>query len=139
MSSLDGRSTRSTPARSLVIAPIIDAIALVVFVAAGRESHGLNEGAGWFLDVLWPLACGWFVVAAAVMLYARRGRVAVRLAITIIAGIGAGLVLRATVTHRATPVAFVIVAFAFITMLTVGWRLVALGVRELARRRAAVS
>lgn len=139
MSSLDGRRTHSTPARSLVTAPILDALALVVFVAAGGESHALNEGAGWFLDVLWPMACGWFVVAAAVRLYARRGRIAVRLAITIIAGIGAGLVLRASVTHRATPVAFVVVAFAFITMLTAGWRLVALVVRERARRRAAVS
>ena len=127
------------PARSVVIAPVLDAIALIIFVAAGRESHGLNEGAGWFLDVLWPIAVGWFAVATAALLYARRGHTAVRLAVTVVAGVGIGLLLRAAVTHRATPVVFVIVAFAFITLLTAGWRLVAFGVREVARRRAAAS
>ena len=117
--------------------PLFDAIALVVFVAAGRETHGLDEGAGWFLGVLWPIAAGWFVVAAAVLLYDRRGHNAIRLAVTIVAGVGIGLLLRISVTHRATPIAFVLVAYGFITLLTLGWRLVVLGVREVVRRRAA--
>lgn len=125
--------------RWTLLAPILDVIALVVFVAAGRESHGLDEGATWFLGVLWPMVAGWFAIAAVVLLYARGTHQAIRLTATIVAGVGAGLLLRAAVTHRATPVAFVLVAYAFITLLTAGWRLVALGVREVSRRRAAAS
>lgn len=139
VTSLEAPSTRATPALSAVLPAVLDALALIVFVAAGRESHGLNEGAGWFLDVLWPIAAGWFIVAAAALLYTRRGHTAVRLAITIAGGLAIGLLLRAAVTHRATPVAFVVVAYAFVTLLTAGWRLLALGVREAVRRRTAAS
>jgi positive regulator of sigma E activity len=143
MRAVDGSPMRDTaPAttlRSALLAPMLDAIALLIFVAAGRESHGLDEGAAWFLGVLWPIVAGWFAVALIVLLYTRRTHQPLRLAVTIVAGVGAGLLLRAAVTHRATPVAFLIVAYAFITLLTAGWRLVALGVREMVRRRAAVS
>lgn len=139
MSSAQASRGRTTAVWSVLLPPILDAVALIVFVAAGRESHGLDQGAGWFLGVLWPFAAGWFAVAAAVLLYTRRTHPALRLAVAIVAGVGAGLLLRAGVTHRATPTAFVLVAYAFITLLTVGWRLVALGLREAARRRAAAS
>jgi hypothetical protein len=57
------------------------------------------------------------------------------LAATWAGGIAIALVLRAVATQRSTPVAFIIVAYAFIGLLTFGWRL---GVRGLVhvRRRA---
>jgi Protein of unknown function (DUF3054) len=106
-------------------APALDAPCLVVFVLAGRQSHGLDSGAGWFLAVLWPVVLGWFAVAILVRLYAARSRPALRLATTIAVGVALGLVLRIAVTHRDTPVAFALVSFAFITLTTVGWRVAA--------------
>ena len=116
------------------VAPVVDALCLALFVAAGRQSHDLLGGASWFFIVLWPLAVGWFVAALAAGLYVRRDHSFVRLAATVLIGVAVALVLRAAVTHRDTPVAFVVVAFAFITALTFGWRLVLVGV-DAARRR----
>jgi hypothetical protein len=105
-------------------------------VVAGRQSHGLDSGAGWFFVVLWPIAVTWFAVALPVRLYTRTSRRRVRLIATVALGVGLGLVVRIVVTHRDTPVAFVLVAYAFITLTTVGWRLAAAAVpRMLARRR----
>jgi hypothetical protein len=42
-------------------------------------------------------------------------------------------VLRATVTGRSTPVVFGVVALAFISLITCGWRVVARGVRRAVR------
>lgn len=115
---------------------MLDALCLVVFVAAGRESHGLDSGVGWFLAVLWPVAAGWFATALMAGLYTRRSRAGLRLAATVLLGVGVGLILRIAVTHRDTPLAFVLVAYGFITLTTVGWRLIAgLVPRLLARRQ----
>jgi|SRR5450759_739379 uncharacterized membrane protein len=117
-------------------APALDALCLVVFVLAGRQSHGLDSGAGWVLAVLWPVVLGWFVMAILVRLYTATSRPVLRLATTIAVGVALGLVLRIAVTHRDTPVAFVLVSFGFITLTTVGWRLVAVVLpRLLARGR----
>jgi Protein of unknown function (DUF3054) len=73
--------------------------------------------------VLWPFLVGWFVVALALQLYrAPLDRWAI-LAGTWVAGTAIGLALRAGVTHRNTPIAFIIVAFIFIGLTTFGWRL----------------
>jgi hypothetical protein len=126
----------STPSRAPVfVAPVLDALALIVFVAAGRQSHDLQGGAPWFFVVLWPLAAGWFLTAGATRLYVRTDHALARLAVTVLIGVAIALVLRATVTHRDTPVAFVVVAYLFITALTAGWRLVVIAVQTLRRRR----
>ncbi len=103
----------------------IDAVCLVVFVFAGRQSHGLDTGSTWFFVVLWPIALGWFAVALAAGLYVSRPRAALRLLTTVLVGVGLGLVIRAAVTHRDTPVAFILVSYGFITLTTVGWRVLA--------------
>lgn len=121
--------------RPAVFAVIADLGCLAVFVAAGRQSHDIGGGAGWYLGVLWPLVVGWFGVALLDQLYARRTSWALRYGLTLVVGVGAGLLLRAVVTHRSTPVAFVLVSYAFIAALTLGWRLVALGVQRLQARR----
>ncbi|MDQ6856731.1 MAG: DUF3054 domain-containing protein [Candidatus Dormibacteraeota bacterium] len=106
------------------MALVLDALCLVVFVIAGRQSHGLDNGAGWFLVVLWPIAVAWFATALVAGLYTAPSRAWWRLAATVVLGVGLGLVVRIAVTHRDTPAAFVLVAYAFITLTTVGWRLV---------------
>lgn len=119
----------------VAVGPVLDALCLMVFVAAGRQSHDLQGGASWFFIVVWPLLAGWFVTALATRLYVRAERRWLRLAATVIVGVAIALLLRATATHRDTPVAFVVVAYAFITVLTAGWRLVVVGVIAARRRR----
>lgn len=127
---------RSTPRRlPVAIAPVLDALCLMVFVVAGRQSHDLQGGPSWFFIVVWPLLVGWFVTALAARLYTRPDRAWLRLAATVVVGVAIALLLRATVTHRDTPVAFVVVAYLFITALTAGWRLVVLGIAAARRRR----
>jgi Protein of unknown function (DUF3054) len=105
-----------------------------VFVIAGRQSHGLDSGAGWFFVVLWPIAVAWFAVALSVRLYTRTSRRRLRLISTVALGVGLGLIVRIVVTHRDTPVAFVLVAYAFITLSTVAWRLVAAALPRMVAR-----
>ena len=131
-------SARVTPLRlPLVVPPVIDALCLIVFVAAGRQSHDLQVGASWFFVVAWPLLAGWFLTALVARLYVRSDHAWLRLAATVVVGVAIALLLRATVTHRDTPVAFVVVAYVFITALTAGWRLVFVGV--LAARRGSAT
>jgi hypothetical protein len=113
-----------------------DAACLVVFVAVGRTSHDLHGGAGWFVAVLWPFALGWFAVAFATRLYTARTHPWWRAAATVVLGVTVALVLRASLTTRATPLVFGVVALSFLALATLGWRLV---VAALGRRRASVA
>jgi DUF3054 family protein len=121
--------------RRTLLPAAIDALCLAVFVVLGRESHDINSGIAWYLTVLWPFLLGWFVAALAVRLYATWPERWTLLAATWVGGIAIALVLRAVVTQRTTPVAFIIVAYAFIGLATFGWRLVVRGV-VLLRSRA---
>ncbi len=112
---------------------VVDGLCLGGFVLAGRQSHGLDNGPGWFIVVAWPIVVGWFSVALPARLYTSASRPWIRLATTVGAGVGLGLALRSLVTHRETPFAFVVVAYAVIALATSGWRLAAAAV---SRRRA---
>lgn len=128
-------TVRGTPlGLPVAVAPVLDALCLIVFVAAGRQSHDLQGGASWFFIVVWPLLAGWFLTALAARLYVRRDHTWRRLAATLVIGIAVALLLRATASHRDTPLAFVVVAYLFITALTAGWRLVWMGVVAMRRR-----
>ena len=101
----------------------VDALCLAIFVALGRASHDIASGIDWYLTVLWPFLVGWFVVALVLQLYRAPLDRWIVLTCTWIAGSAIGLVLRATVTHRITPLAFIVVTFIFIGVTTFGWRL----------------
>lgn len=104
-------------------APAADAVCLAAFVAIGRTSHDLHGGAGWFAAVLWPFAVGWTAAALGTRLYTDRSRPWWRAAATVVLGVTVALVLRATLTSRATPVVFGVVALCFLALTTLGWRL----------------
>ena len=116
------------------MAPILDAVCLCAFVILGRQSHDISDGAQWFFIVVWPFIAGWFAAALATGLYTSRSRLPLRLAITEVVGIAIAMVLRSTITHRDTPLAFIIVAFGFIALSTIGWRVVAFAVMRLTHR-----
>lgn len=86
--------------------------------------------------MLWPFLVGWFVVALALQLYrAPLDRWAI-LACTWVAGSAIGLALRAGITHRNTPIAFIVVTFIFIGLTTSGWRLFVHGLDRVRSRDA---
>jgi len=111
-----------------VIAIAADLACLALFVVLGRESHDITSGVTWYLTVLWPFLVGWFAAALAFRLYTSWPSRWVRVGLTWGAGIGIALVLRAAITGRDTPIAFIIVAYAFIGFAIVVWRLAARGV-----------
>ena len=119
--------------RLTAAAPVIDAACLCAFVLLGRESHGIDEGGGWFFIVVWPFVAGWFGAALALSVYTARRHAWMRVLAAAVIGTAIALVLRVTVTHRDVPPAFVIVAIAFVTLATLGWRVVAVA---LVRRRS---
>jgi hypothetical protein len=121
--------------RTVLPVAAADAACLAVFVVLGRESHDLSSGITWYLTVLWPFLLGWFAAAAALRLYASWPNRWTVLAATWAAGTAIALVLRSLITQRATPIAFVIVAYGFIGLTVFTWRLGVRGV-ELLRHRA---
>src|ERR1700686_1349171 len=102
--------------------PILDGVCLCAFVILGRQSHDIGEGAAWVFVAVWPFIAGWFAVALVTGLYTSRSQRPVRLAVTEVVGVAIALVLRSTITHRDTLIAFIIVAFGFIALSTIGWR-----------------
>ena len=112
-----------------------DAACLAVFVLLGRESHDLSSGITWYLTVLWPFLLGWFAAAAAVRLYTSWPNRWMAVAATWVAGTAIALVLRSLITGRASPLAFIIVAYAFIGLTVFGWRLAVRGL-EVLRNKA---
>jgi hypothetical protein len=117
--------------RAVLPSAAADAACLAVFVLLGRASHDLSSGISWYLTVLWPFLLGWFASAAAFRLYASWPPRRIPLAATWFVGTALALVLRAVVTQRATPVAFILVAYAFIALTVFGWRLAVRGAQLL--------
>lgn len=124
------------PARHRVprVAPAADALCLCAFVLLGRESHGIDTGAVWFLTVAWPFLAGWFPVALLSGVYTGQTQRWARLSATVVAATALTMVLRVLFTHRDAPPAFVIVAAIFIAVTTAGWRASVGAYRRLARR-----
>ena len=100
------------------VAAILDAVALVVFVAVGVATHGASAGA-FFRDAACILG-GWYAVALLVRLYARGGRS--RLAATWLVGVSAGVLVRAAIVGH-LAVDFWGVALAFTALFVLAGRL----------------
>ena len=107
------------------MAAIVDAVALVVFVAVGVATHGASVGA-FFRDAACILGA-WFLVALAVRLYAHGGWK--RLAVTWLVGVSAGVLVRAAIVGH---VAFDFwgVALAFTALFVGAARLAATRLRR---------
>lgn len=105
----------------------LDLLAVLVFAAVGRRSHG--EDVSGLLVTFWPFAVGVVIghVLATVL-----GRVAdsqVGGAVVVVLTVVAGMTLR-VVTGAGTAVTFVLVATAVLAVLLLGWRAVARWVRS---------
>jgi Protein of unknown function (DUF3054) len=115
-----------------VLAPVLDLACLCAFVAVGGRRHDdLNEGFGWFVEVLWPIVVGWALVALVTRLYTRAGPgVWLALLVTLVGGLVITQLIRGAVQERPWVGIFTAVAFGFIGLTTIGWRAVALLVRR---------
>ncbi|HEY5164338.1 MAG TPA: DUF3054 domain-containing protein [Acidimicrobiia bacterium] len=107
------------------IAAALDGVCLVAFVVLGRGSHGLNGGSDWFVTVLWPFVVGWYAAAFITGLYRAARHPWRRAAVTVALGVTLACVIRVAATSRSTPVVFGVVAFSFLLLTTVGWRVAA--------------
>jgi hypothetical protein len=115
------------------LAPVLDLACLVAFVAVGGRRHDdLNEGIGWFVEVLWPIVVGWALIALVTRLYTRAGAgMWVALFVTLVGGLVITQIIRATMQDRPWIGIFTAVAFGFIGLTTFGWRGIALLVGRL--------
>jgi Protein of unknown function (DUF3054) len=117
------------------LAPALDAACFALFVALGRDQHGLHGGVGWFFTVVWPLLLGWFVAALATRLYLSEGWNWSRLGATLVIAVLLGGVARGVFTDRTAFSTFTIVELCFIGLFTFGWRGIAVLVERRARPR----
>ena len=120
-----GAPTGSNPSRftrASILPLALDLVCIVIFVALGKENHGVHRGIGWFLNVWWPLAVGLMVGALITRLYVTQDRWPLRLLATVVVAVVVGGPLRA-LTGRNMYTVFTLVAFAMLTLLTFTWRL----------------
>ncbi len=118
--------------------PVLDLICIATFILVGAGQHRISDGASWFFTVLWPLAVGWYVVAALTRLYAASERVGLRLVITWAVGTLLASVLRGTFTDRPMFSVFTVIFMAWMVLTAFGWRGIArvLALRQQRRRNA---
>ena len=115
-------SNASRFTRASILPLALDLVCIVVFVALGKENHGVHRGVGWFVNVWWPLAVGLIAAALITRLYAVLDRWPLRLLATVAIAVAIGGPLRA-LTGRSMYTVFTLVAFAMLTLLTFTWRL----------------
>ncbi len=119
------------------LAPTLDLACLVTFILVGAGRHGIDEGAGWFFTVLWPLAVGWYGAALVTRLYTAVDRPWLRLTITVAVGTVVASLLRGGFTDRPTFSIFTVVLVAWMLLTAYGWRWI--GCLVSGRRRRAAS
>jgi hypothetical protein len=119
--------------RNAWLAAGTDACCVLVFVVIGRASHTKGESLAGIASTAWPflagLACGWAASRAW-----RRPALLVPAGVSAWLGtVAIGMVLR-VVADQGTAFAFILVAFAFLGLFQLGWRVIA---TVIARRQPA--
>ncbi len=107
------------------VAPLIDLVAVVVFVAIGRARHHHGDALRGLVSTSWPFALG---LAVAWLILKRRSRRGLGLrdgAFVVVVTVAVGMVAR-VLAGQGTAFAFILVALAFLGLAMEGWRLFAL-------------
>jgi hypothetical protein len=115
---------------------VLDLVAVIVFVAIGRDVHAHGLALSGLASTAWPflsgLAVGWLVLA----LRRREGTSLGDGLVVCTSTVALGMALRA-VSGQGVAAAFVFVALGFLGAAMLGWRLVVAGVQMRRRRPAA--
>ncbi|WP_442786487.1 DUF3054 domain-containing protein [Leifsonia sp. AG29] len=120
------------PWRTALIAFVIDAALVTVFVLVGRRSHGESASASGVLTTLWPFLVG-LIAGWAVTWAWKRPLAIVWPGIPIwLMTVALGMLIRTSAGQGVEP-SFILVAAIVLGVFLVGWRLLAL---PFARRRA---
>jgi len=114
--------------RRVVLAALIDVVALLGFALAGRRSHGTDDAVSDVVTVAAPFLIGLVVAWMAARTW--RHPTAWRPAVPVwMITLAVGFTLRALVWDRGLALGFVVVASGFTGATLVGWRLLARAVR----------
>lgn len=116
-------------------AVVLDVVAVLAFVLAGRRTHASGVDAAGLVGTAWPflvaLCAGWVLARAW-----RSPAAVLRTGVPVwLVTVALGMLLR-RVTGDGTAVAFVLVATAVLAVLLLGWRAVAAALAANAMRRA---
>ena len=116
--------TTRTNSRSVLIAAVLDAASVLVFVTVGRRNHNEGTAIDGVITVATPflisLAIGWLISRA------WRRPMSLRIgAIVWMTTVVVGMLLRNLVFDRGTATSFVIVTTLFLGAVLIGWRVVA--------------
>ena len=106
------------------MAPLIDLVAVVVFVAIGRAHHDHGDALRGLISTSWPFALG---LAVAWLVTIGRSHAGLGLrdgAVVVIVTVAIGMLAR-VLAGQGTAFAFILVALAFLGLEMEGWRLVA--------------
>jgi hypothetical protein len=123
-----------SPRRIPALAIVADLVAVVVFAAIGRMSHGESDDLLGLLGTAAPFILGVLVMWATPVV--RVHPVGVRAALAVWAGtVVIGLVVRAGFTWS-LPLSFVVVTAISLAVLLLGWRALSAAVSVRARQRA---
>ena len=123
-----------SPRRKPALAIVADLVAVVVFAAIGRMSHGESDDLLGLLGTAAPFILGVLVMWATPVV--RAHPVGVRAALAVWAGtVVIGLVVRAGFTWS-LPLSFVVVTAISLAVLLLGWRALSAAVSVRARQRA---
>jgi Protein of unknown function (DUF3054) len=127
-------ATAAPSSRIALLAAAADAVAVVVFAAVGRLSHGEPDDLLGLIGTAAPFGVG--LVAAWATPVVRRDPAAWQAgAVAVACAAGVGLVLRAGFTGR-LPLSFAIIATVSLAVLLLGWRGLAALVARTAHRVA---
>lgn len=111
---------------------LIDLAAVVIFVLAGRRSHGESDGLAGVWVTAWPFLAGLAAGYLGLLLTRRRATSLAGGAVVAGKTVVLGLVLRYSLQNNDVPLSFAIVATLVLSALIIGWR--AAAARILARR-----
>lgn len=107
------------------VAAVLDALLVIVFAAMGRRSHAEGLTLAGVAQTAWPFLAGtlagWVVGSLTLSAPARSLTFAV---VVVVATVVVGMLLR-VVSGAGTAASFVLVATAVLTVLLLGWRLIA--------------